>query len=144
MTIRIEEGSLEEVKLVVDKIGEFTRKQSIESMQQKLAGRVHLVLVAFDGDQPVGFKIGYQLDNNTFYSWFGGVSPDGRKKGIAQSLLEKQEQWVREQGYQAIKVKSQNRYPSMLRLLIGNNYLIENTSENNSLDDLKIEFIKLI
>ncbi|OIQ24982.1 GNAT family N-acetyltransferase [uncultured Vibrio sp.] len=144
MSIRIQQGTLEQVKIVVDNIDEFTRKQSLESMQEKLEGRDHLILIALSGDQPIGFKIGYRLDSKTFYSWFGGVSPEGRKRGIAQSLLERQEQWAREQAYQAIKVKSQNRYPSMLRLLIFNGYLVEKTCESDDIDKLKIEFVKAL
>ena len=73
----------------------------------------------------LGFKVGYQIDDTTFYSWFGGVSSSARKAGIAQALLYAQQKWAFEQGYKQIKVKSRNQFPSMLRLLIKNGYLIE-------------------
>ncbi len=44
-------------------------------------------------------------------------------------LLEAQEEWVAEQGYKTLKVKSRNQFPAMLRLLLRNGYLIEKFEE---------------
>ena len=86
--------------------------------------------------------MGYQVDDTTFYSWFGGVSSSARKEGIAQTLLDAQERWAYEQGYKQIKVKSRNQFPSMLRLLIKSSYLIEKYEEKNNHLDGRIYFIK--
>ncbi|MCQ4503637.1 GNAT family N-acetyltransferase, partial [Vibrio parahaemolyticus] len=51
--------------------------------------------------------------------------PQARNEGVAQMLLESQEEWVAEQGYKTLKVKSLNQFPAMLRLLLRNGYLIE-------------------
>jgi hypothetical protein len=50
----------------------------------------------------------------------GGVLPAHWQAGMAQRLPERQEPWVREHGFAAITVKSMNRSPAMLRLLILN------------------------
>lgn len=44
-------------------------------------------------------------------------------------LLEAQEEWVAEQGYKTLKVKSRNQFPAMLRLLLRNDYIIEKFEE---------------
>lgn len=125
MAVLIREGSLEEVIRIVDQIDEFAHKETVESLASRVDGKKSLILIAEDEGDLLGFKIGYQLDEHTFYSWFGGVSPLARNKGVAQLQLEAQEHWVREQGYKHLKVKSRNQFPAMLRLLLRNGYLIE-------------------
>ncbi|PTP53283.1 GNAT family N-acetyltransferase [Vibrio splendidus] len=125
MSVIVREGSLEEVVSVVEQITEFAKKESVASLSERLAGKTSLILVAEEAGVLLGFKIGYELDENTFYSWFGGVLPIARNKGVAQAQLDIQEQWVKQQGYQQLKVKSRNLFPAMLRLLLRNGYLIE-------------------
>ena len=100
--------------------------------------------MAEDDDVLLGFKIGYALDQRTFYSWFGGVSPLARNKGVAQAQLEAQEAWVQKQGYEQLKVKSRNQFPAMLRLLLRNGYLIEKLEEKEDINAHRIHFLKQI
>jgi GNAT superfamily N-acetyltransferase len=109
----VREGTLQEVVTIVERISEFTNKESVDSLQRRLTGKKHQVLLAEQNGTLLGFKIGYELDEKTFYSWFGGVCPSARRKGVAQALLEHQEAWAIQQGYRAIKVKSRNQFPSM-------------------------------
>lgn len=113
----IREGSLSEIVQIVEKIHEFAQKETEQSLQARLNDKTCLVLVAENESELLGFKMGYELDNKTFYSWFGGVTPAARGHGVAQRLLDVQENGVRA-GYQRIKVKSRNQFPAMLRLLI--------------------------
>lgn len=140
--MKIREGSLSEVVAVVTEIDEFIVKENEQSLAQRLEGKRHLILVAEQQGQILGFKIGYELDSDTFYSWFGGVSPKARNLGLAQKLLDVQESWVIDQGYQQLKVKSRNQFPAMLRLLLRNNYLIENFEPYEPLLESRIHFVK--
>ncbi|XAW89484.1 GNAT family N-acetyltransferase [Vibrio sp. CDRSL-10 TSBA] len=140
MQIRI--GTLQEAEKVAAQIGEFSRSENRASMALRLAGKRHLILVAEDDQQLLGFKIGYQVDSTTFYSWFGGVTAAARNHGVAQQLLEAQERWVTEQGYQALTVKSRNQFPGMLRLLLRNGYLIENFEKVDPLIESRLYLIK--
>ncbi|MDW6018396.1 GNAT family N-acetyltransferase [Vibrio plantisponsor] len=140
--MKIREGSLSEVVAVVTEIDEFIVKENEQSLAQRLEGKRHLILVAEQQGQILGFKIGYELDSDTFYSWFGGVSPKARNLGLAQKLLDVQESWVVDQGYQQLKVKSRNQFPTMLRLLLRNNYLIENFEPYEPLLESRIHFVK--
>lgn len=143
MSVVYRRGTLEECVQVVEQIQEFAHKETVESLSARLEGKARsLIQVAQEGDKLLGFKIGYQLDEQTFYSWFGGVSSLARNKGVAQKLLEIQEQWVAEQGYKQLKVKSRNQFPAMLRLLVRNGYLIENFEEKHPLIESRIHFVK--
>ncbi len=144
MTMLIREGTLEEALQVVNRVKEFTNEETIESMAQRLGDKNSLILVAEKNGSILGFKIGYELDDDTFYSWFGGVAPQARNEGVAQMLLEAQEEWVAEQGYKTLKVKSRNQFPAMLRLLLRNGYLIEKFDENLNLRESRVHFIKAI
>lgn len=140
----IREGSLSEVVQLVEKIHEFAQQETEQSLQARLNNKTGLVLVAENDSGLLGFKIGYELDDETFYSWFGGVAPTARGHGVAQHLLEVQETWALEQGYQCIKVKSRNQFPAMLRLLIRNNYLIEEYEKKDQILESRIHFVKSI
>lgn len=142
MSVIIREGSLDEVVSVVEQINEFAQKESVASLAQRLSGKKSLILVAEEAGVLLGFKIGYELEPNTFYSWFGGVSPLARNKGVAQAKLDVQEQWVKQQGYQQLKVKSRNQYPAMLRLLLRNGYQIEKLEEKENIREHRIHFVK--
>ncbi|MDH5917224.1 GNAT family N-acetyltransferase [Vibrio splendidus] len=144
MSVIVREGSLEEVVSVVEQITEFAKKESVASLSERLAGKTSLLLVAEEAGVLLGFKIGYELDENTFYSWFGGVLPIARNKGVAQAQLDIQEQWVKQQGYQQLKVKSRNLFPAMLRLLLKNGYLIEKLEEKEDINAHRIHFLKQI
>ncbi|MEZ8801999.1 GNAT family N-acetyltransferase [Vibrio splendidus] len=144
MSVIVREGSLEEVVSVVEQITEFAKKESVASLSERLAGKTSLIFVAEEAGVLLGFKIGYELDENTFYSWFGGVLPLARNKGVAQAQLDTQEQWVKQQGYQQLKVKSRNQFPAMLRLLLRNGYLIEKLEEKEDINAHRIHFLKQI
>ncbi|TOK36609.1 GNAT family N-acetyltransferase [Vibrio parahaemolyticus] len=138
----IREGTLEEALQVVTRVKEFANGETLDSMSQRLGDKNSLILVAEKNGAIVGFKIGYGLDEDTFYSWFGGVAPQARNEGVAQMLLEAQEEWVAEQGYKTLKVKSRNQFPAMLRLLLRNGYLIEKFEEKINLRESRVHFIK--
>ncbi|MEZ9655589.1 GNAT family N-acetyltransferase [Vibrio splendidus] len=144
MSVIVREGSLAEVISVVEQITEFAKKESVASLSERLTGKTNLILVAEEAGVLLGFKIGYELDQQTFYSWFGGVLPLARNKGVAQAQLDAQEQWVKQQGYEQLKVKSRNQFPAMLRLLLRNGYLIEKLEEKEDINAHRIHFLKQI
>lgn len=79
-----------------------------------------LTIVALDGEEVIGYKIGYPLmeNQNTFYSWLGGVDPHYRKQGIASILMDMQHQHLRQAGYRKVQTKTMNRWRNMLLLNI--------------------------
>ena len=98
---------------VSKRIPEFIHPPEAAEYEKRLNGVPHLILVAFDGDQPVGFKVGYQRERG-FYSWMGCVLPTYRRRNIALRLAEEQEKWAREQGYKSVTFKTRNQHKNML------------------------------
>ena len=144
MSIEYRAGTLEECVEVIQSIHEFESKESIESLASRLMDKKYLIQIAEENQQLLGFKIGYELDTDTFYSWLGGVSPSARKIGVAQKLLEHQEAWVRQNRYSQLKVKSRNQFPNMLNLLINNGYMIEKYDKKSPLSNSRVHFVKQI
>ena len=101
-----------------------------------------IILIAYEDNIPVGFKVGYELDKETFYSWMGGVLPKYRRNHVAKSLMKKQEELVISKDYKKIRVKSRNYFPNMLRFLISSNYLIIDYIDKGDVMENKILFEK--
>ena len=140
--LKIEFGSVDDIVDLSAKLPEFDKIMTREFLLSRLDRAVSLILVARIEETLVGYKIGYELTKDTFYSWLGGVVPKYRKNGIATILLNYQENYLRNSGYKQIKVKSMNRFPNMLRLLISKEYEIVSIEEGSCLLENKIVFIK--
>tara|TARA_R110002126_G_scaffold285314_2_gene435571 strand:- start:5164 stop:5604 length:441 start_codon:yes stop_codon:yes gene_type:complete len=142
MSIKIEIGSAADIVALSKQIPEFEQATTLERLQSRLDGAVGLILVAKFEGALIGYKVGYQLTEDTFYSWLGGVIPEHRKQGVATLLLNYQEKWARDSGYKEIKVKSMNRFPGMLKLLILNGYEIVGVDKSVCGSEGKIVFLK--
>ena len=134
-------GTIEEAYKVFMLIPELDRYLSFQELKEKLADN-YLVVVAEHEGILIGFKLGYPVSTSEFYSWLGGVIPAYRNSGVAQTLLDFQEDWVKISGFKSMSVKSMNRFPSMLRLLIKNGYKIKCVENFDDSDKERIEFIK--
>ena len=138
---RVESVPLARLYELYTRLPEFERPEPLEALGQRAGGR-YLSLVYCENGEDLGFKLGYAVDDRQFYSWLGGVLPEGRGRGIAQALLEAQETWVAEQGFSEIRVKSMNRFPAMIRLLVRNGYFIDGVTPNADARLTKIHFVK--
>lgn len=101
-----------------------------------------LLLIASLDDTIVGFKLGYEEDLRTFYSWLGGVHPDFRRLGIAGELMKRQHHWCLQNGYQRIRTKSQIQFKGMIHLNLIHGFDIIGTETSSSPDSLKVLFQK--
>ncbi|MGP1908406.1 GNAT family N-acetyltransferase [Metabacillus sp. JX24] len=86
-----------------------------------------LVITAMDGKNIIGYKIGYALDRDQFYSWLGGVRINYRKYGVASMLMDMQHRYLIENGYSSIQTKTMNKWRNMLVLNIKNGFDVINT-----------------
>jgi len=66
--------------------------------------------IALDGRKVIGYKIGYPLDEEKFFSWLGGVDPAYRNQGIASTLMEKQHSHLKVNGYKVVQTKTKNMW----------------------------------
>lgn len=97
---------------------------------EKILHQDPLLVVAFDGHRPVGFKFGYVVKENLkFFSWLGGVDSEYRRRGIGQALLDFQEQYVKNLGIPILYFTSFDRFPAMIALGKKNMYVKVRTAE---------------
>ena len=124
--LRIDEGDADAAFALATRIPEFDAgggELDLREFQHRLSGRNGLVLIALLGNEPVGFKAGYdRYGDGSWYSWMGGVLPGFRAKGVAVALLHAQETWAIAAGFERIYVKTRNRHRAMLRLLVKQGY----------------------
>ena len=121
MNYSIRTATIETAVQVSQQVPELENPHGAEEYQKRFRNAPHLILAAYDGDKPVGFKAGYERDGY-FYSWMGGVLPAYRKKGIAQALANAQEAWAKKQGYDSITFKTRNVHKAMLIFALGNGF----------------------
>lgn len=144
--ITIRHGGAEDAYAVAEQIAELggdAERYSLATYQQRLAGDAALVLLACHGEDPVGFKAGYdRFHDGSWYSWMGGVLTSWRGRGVAQRLLEVQEAWVAEQGYEILYVKTRNRHKRMLAFLARNEYDVVRVEEKGGPAETRILLCK--
>lgn len=104
------EGILDVHRVIFDPTDGF-----IEKLQNKPQ---LLFSVAFKGSKVIGYKIGYELTTEKFYSWLGGVHPDYRHLGVASMLMKIQHRYLKDSGYKTVQTKTLNKWRNMLILNI--------------------------
>ena len=102
----------------------FGNARVTASRLEKIQQQHPLLLIAYDGESPIGFKLGYVIEGvRTFFSWLGGVDSNYRRQGIAQALLDFQEHHVKNVGIATIYFTTFDRFPAMIQLGKKNNYV---------------------
>ena len=122
--ILIKENCLEDAILVSQQIPEFEDTYPESEYENRFKNIKHLILTVYLNNKPIGFKIGYETPTKQhFYSWMGGVLPKYRQLGVAEKLMEYQEQWVAKTGYLRILLKTRSKYKAMIKLLQKHGYI---------------------
>ncbi len=102
-----------------------------------------LMLLAYLGDEPAGFKIGYKESRFVFYSAKGGVLPEYRRYGIARRLLEEMMRRAREKGYPRFAFDTfPNRHPGMAVLALTEGFRLTKADYNTLYKDYRLRFEK--
>ncbi|WP_370548070.1 GNAT family N-acetyltransferase [Edwardsiella tarda] len=142
--ITLHAATPQEILALYRAIPEFNSHHTLADLHARLDGRESSLLIARIAGQAVGFKIGYALDSQTVYSWLGGVLPAWRRAGVAQSLLQAQQQWAIQHGYRRIEVKTRNGFPAMLMMLIKNGYSIIQLQPQGAVADYRLRLAKAL
>lgn len=138
----LDRGSLE-IAYMEQYFPEFAAKKTSAELTRRLERREHLILISLapsldDGNElvPVAFKVGHELRANEsdpqladlaqhlaecvkfpgrriFYSWIGGTRAEWRGQGHYRALTEQQEEWALRNGFDAILVKTKNKFYAM-------------------------------
>ena len=100
-----------------------------------------LMLIARRTGAAVGFKLGYQLDQATFYSAKGGVHPDHRRNGIARALLYAMLDAVEQRGYERFVYDTfPNKHPGMTVLGLDEGFEVVRAGYSAQYQDYRLRF----
>ncbi|MBU0648877.1 GNAT family N-acetyltransferase [Patescibacteria group bacterium] len=96
---------------------------SLRHYQKKLERKKPFILAARADGRLVGDSIAFEKDG-AWYIWVFGVAEQYRGQGIGAKLLERNERFAGERGYDSITAKVFNVSCQMQRLLIGRGYRV--------------------
>lgn len=100
-----------------------------------------LMLLAHTAGTAVGFKLGYRLDNHSFYSAKGGVHPAYRRNGIARALLHAMLDLVHERGYERFVYDTfPNKHPGMTILGLNEGFRVIRAGYSSQYEDYRLRF----
>ncbi|MFB6271958.1 MAG: GNAT family N-acetyltransferase [Salinibacter sp.] len=100
-----------------------------------------LMLLARSTGTDVGFKLGYQLDTDTFYSAKGGVRPAYRRNGIARALLYAMLGIVDQRGYERFVYDTfPNKHPGMTVLGLDEDFEVVRAGYSTQYQDYRLRF----
>lgn len=119
--ILIREVGLEEAFVVHLRIPEFHLHfpYTLDIFRERTAGRRNVAFVAEVDGVSAGYSVAYDRDQDgTFYCWMAGVEPSFRRKGVLAALMDRLEQWTRENGYAILRIKTRNHRREMLAFLV--------------------------
>jgi ribosomal protein S18 acetylase RimI-like enzyme len=132
-------GSIEEVLDLIFEIPEFEDIHQEKDFKKRFSGKKYLILIAYWNGRRAGFNVGYdRFGDGSFYCWLQAVLPEYRRKFIADRLTRELEIWAKEKGFRKIIVKTRNKFPNMLRLLIKNNYSIIEIEKKDNIRENRI------
>lgn len=102
-----------------------------------------MLLLAYDAEVPVGFKVGYRENRYTFYSAKGGVLPAYRRRGVARLLLYDMMDRARARGYLRFAYDTfPNKHPGMTVLGLTEGFRVMKADYNPSYRDYRLRFEK--
>ncbi len=106
--------------------------------------RADLIMLLADHDgEPVGFKIGYRVRNDIYYSAKGGVLPAYRRQGIARQLLRTLMDCARAKGYRRFAYDTfPNKHAGMTILGLVEGFRVTRADYNDEHRDYRLRLEK--
>ena len=84
-------------------------------------------ILAYEENKLIGYKLGYALDDERFYSWQGAVHTDYQGLGVATELLLQQHTWCLQQKFKYIETRTRNEFRKMISLNLAHGFKIVGT-----------------
>jgi len=137
--ITIKEVPIEEAVKVNATIIEFDAPYQKDYFEDRYKDKDKLIIVAYVDDQPAGYIVGYdKFEDGSFYCWMTGVNPKFRKLGLLKTLMDYEDKWAKEKGYNKIKIKTRNNRREMLAYLVKYGFFFTEVVQNKNIDDNRI------
>lgn len=137
--IIIKEVPIEEAVKVNESITEFDAPYQKDYFEERYKDKEKLIIVAYVDDQPAGYIVGYdKFRDGSFYCWMAGVNPKFRKMGVLKVLMDYEDKWAKEKGYNKIKIKTRNNRREMLAYLVKYGFFFTEVVQHPNIDDNRI------
>ena len=100
-----------------------------------------LMLVAWSEGTAVGFKLGYETDEQAFYSAKGGVLDNYRRRGIARALLYAMLNIAEARGYERFVYDTfPNKHPGMTVMGLDEGFTVIRAGYSPRYQDYRLRF----
>lgn len=137
--IVIKEVFIEEAVKVNATIVEFGVPYQKDYFENRYKDKEKLIIVAYVDEQPVGYIVGYdKFEDGSFYCWMAGVNPKFRKWGLLKAMMNYEDKWAKERGYNKIKIKTRNNRREMLAYLIKYGFFFTEVVKQSNTEDNRI------
>jgi len=137
--ITIKEVPIEEAVKVNATIVEFDAPYQKDYFEDKYKDKDKLIIVAYVDDQPAGYIVGYdKFEDGSFYCWMAGVNPKFRKLGLLKRMMDYEDNWAKEKGYNKIKIKTRNNRREMLAYLVKYGFFFTEVVQHPNIDGNRI------
>lgn len=137
--ITIKEVPIEEAVKVNATIVEFDAPYQKDYFEDRYKDKDKLIIVAYVDDQPAGYIVGYdKFGDGSFYCWMAGVNPKFRKLGLLKVMMDYEDKWAKEKGYNKIKIKTRNNRREMLAYLVKYGFFFTEVVQQSNIDDNRI------
>lgn len=141
--IIIKEVPIEEAVAVSATITEFDAPYQKDYFEKRYKDKNKLIIVAYINNQRAGYIVGYdKLKDGSFYCWMAGVDPKFRKMGVLKALMDYEDKWAKDKGYNKIKIKTRNNRREMLSYLVKYGYLLTEVVQYPNSNDNRVLFEK--
>ncbi len=142
VSLRIDSVGMESLPIIKDLNSTiFGEERVINSLDREDL----MMLIAWVGEEPAGFKVGYRENRFSFYSAKGGVLPEYRGFGIAKLLLDEMVLRAQEAGYRRLAYDTfPNMHPGMTVLGFAEGFKIVKADFNTVYRDFRLRFEKAI
>lgn len=74
------------------------------------------IFVAEADAKLVGYKAGYAIAYDRYYSWLGGVAAEFRRQGLARELMIAQHEWLSGSRFQLVETHVEQQNTAMMQL----------------------------
>lgn len=117
--MHVKVGTLDEAKKVNSMIPEFDDEYIDKYFWSKVWVRKCLVLIAEEGDDLAWYLIWYEKEKDwSFYCRLVGVIPKYRSQWVSRMMFRALEEWMKQESYTTVTIKTQNKRREMLSFLI--------------------------
>lgn len=144
-SIVIKEDSIEVAVKVNATIIEFDKPYNKVYFEDRCKDSVKLVLVAYVDNQPAGYIVSYDKNNDgSFYCWMAGVDPLFRRLGLLSRMMQYLNDWAKNHGYSKLTIKTRNNRREMLSYLVKAGFNFAEVQLQPSIEDNRILLEKVV